>query len=276
MKAFRGQPSIFASILPEERRAEMEVKDLTLRFGGITALNEIDMTVSTGELVAVIGPNGAGKTSLLNCITGYYKPQEGQIFFNGEEITRQNTHHLTSLGIGRTYQNIELFPGMTVLSNMLLARHTHCKYNVGKAAVFSKSVRREEVRHRRVLEELIDFLELQSIRKKLVGSLPYGMRKRVELGRALALEPKLLILDEPFAGMTLEEKEDMVRFLTELNEEWKQTMILVEHDMSVVMTISKRVIVLDFGVKLAEGSPDFVQNHPQVIKAYLGDTSQIE
>ena len=159
---------------------------------------------------------------------------------------------------------------------MLLARHTHCKYNVGKAAVFSKSVRREEVRHRKVLEELIDFLELQSIRKKLVGSLPYGMRKRVELGRALALEPKLLILDEPFAGMTLEEKEDMVRFLTELNEEWKQTMILVEHDMSVVMSISKRVIVLDFGVKLAEGSPDFVQNHPQVIKAYLGDTSQIE
>jgi branched-chain amino acid transport system ATP-binding protein len=276
MKAFRGQPSIFASILPEERRAEMEVKDLTLRFGGITALNEIDMTVGTGELVAVIGPNGAGKTSLLNCITGYYKPQEGQIFFNGEEITRRNTHHLTSLGIGRTYQNIELFPGMTVLSNMLLARHTHCKYNVGKAAVFSKSVRREEVRHRKVLEELIDFLELQSIRKKLVGSLPYGMRKRVELGRALALEPKLLILDEPFAGMTLEEKEDMVRFLTELNEEWKQTMILVEHDMSVVMSISKRVIVLDFGVKLAEGSPDFVQNHPQVIKAYLGDTSQIE
>ncbi len=276
MKAFRGEPSIFASARPEDRRAELEVKKLTLKFGGITALNQIDLLVRTGELVAVIGPNGAGKTSLLNCITGYYKPQEGQIFFNGNEITNHHTHHLTKLGIGRTYQNIELFPGMTVLSNMLLARHAHCKYNIGKASLFLRSVRDEEVRHRQVLEELIDFLEMQSIRKQLVGSLPYGMRKRVELGRALALEPKLLILDEPFAGMTLEEKEDMVRFLVELNESWNQTMVLVEHDMSVVMSISKRVAVLDFGVKLAEGTPEFVQNHPQVIKAYLGDTSEID
>lgn len=276
MKAFRGEPSIFTSVRPEERQAELEVKTLTLRFGGITALNEIDLKVSTGELVAVIGPNGAGKTSLLNCITGYYKPQEGRIFFNGEDITHLKTHHLTELGIGRTYQNIELFPGMTVLSNMLLARHIHCNYSVGRASFFLKSVRKEEVRHRRVLEEVIDFLEMQSIRKQLVGSLPYGMRKRVELGRALALEPKLLILDEPFAGMTLEEKEDMVRFLRELHEAWGQTMILVEHDMSVVMSISQRVMVLDFGVKIAEGSPDHVQNHPEVIKAYLGDTATIE
>ncbi len=275
MKAFRGEPSIFASARPDEKRAELEVKNLTLRFGGITALNEIDLTVNTGELVAVIGPNGAGKTSLLNCITGYYKAQEGQIFFNGEEITNLSTHHLTKTGIGRTYQNIELFPGMTVLSNMLLARHVHCNYSVAKASFFSKSVREEEVRHRQVLEELIDFLEMQSIRKQLVGSLPYGMRKRVELGRALALEPKLLVLDEPFAGMTLEEKEDMVRFLKELHEAWGQTMILVEHDMSVVMSISERVVVLDFGVKIAEGTPDFVQAHPQVIEAYLGDTSTI-
>ena len=159
---------------------------------------------------------------------------------------------------------------------MLLARHVHCHYNVGKASVFSKSVRNEEVRHREILEELIDFLEMQSLRKQLVGALPYGMRKRVELGRALALEPKLLVLDEPFAGMTLEEKEDMVRFLMELNEAWNQTMILVEHDMSVVMSISERIAVLDFGVKLAEGTPDFVQSHPQVIKAYLGDTSKID
>lgn len=165
---------------------------------------------------------------------------------------------------------------MTVLSNMLLARHVHCRYHVGKASLFLKSVREEEVRHREILEELIDFLEMQSIRKHLVGSLPYGMRKRVELGRALALQPKLLVLDEPFAGMTLEEKEDMVRFLVELNEAWNQTMILVEHDMSIVMSISKKVAVFDFGVKIAEGSPDFVQNHPQVIKAYLGDTSKIE
>ncbi|NQT56581.1 MAG: ABC transporter ATP-binding protein [Desulfobacteraceae bacterium] len=276
MKAFRGHPSIFASDRREEKQAELEVKRLTLKFGGITALNEIDLSVSTGELVAIIGPNGAGKTSLLNCITGYYNAQEGQIFFNGDEVTNLSTHHLTKIGIGRTYQNIELFPGMTVLSNMLLARHVHCNYNVGWASLYSKSVRNEEVHHREVLEELIDFLEMQSLRKQLVGSLPYGMRKRVELGRALALEPKLLVLDEPFAGMTLEEKEDMVRFLVELNEAWNQTMLLVEHDMSVVMSISKRIMVLDFGVKIAEGSPDFVQNHPQVIKAYLGDTSKID
>jgi branched-chain amino acid transport system ATP-binding protein len=276
MKAFRGEPSIFAAARPDEKRAELEVKKLTLRFGGITALNKIDLKVDTGELLAIIGPNGAGKTSLLNCITGYYKAQEGQIFFNGEEITNLSTHHLTASGIGRTYQNIELFPGLTVLSNMLLARHVHCNYSVAKASFFSKSVRKEEVHHRNILEELIDFLEMQSIRKQLVGSLPYGMRKRVELGRALALEPKLLVLDEPFAGMTLEEKEDMVRFLKELHEAWGQTMILVEHDMSVVMSISQRVAVLDFGVKIAEGSPDFIQAHPQVIEAYLGETTTIE
>jgi branched-chain amino acid transport system ATP-binding protein len=271
MKAFRGQPSIFASSQAEDRQAELEVKRVFLNFGGVMALHNVDLTVHTGELISVIGPNGAGKTSLMNCITGYYHPQKGQILFNGEEIAGLHPHEITKKGIGRTYQNIELFPGITVLANMLLARHLYCNYGIGKASIFSSSVRKEEVRHRQVLEELIDFLEMQSIRKKPVGSLPYGMRKRVELGRALALEPKLLVLDEPFAGMTLEEKEDMVRFLLELNSAWGQTIILVEHDMSVVMSVSQRIMVLNFGEKIAEGTPEVIQNHPEVIKAYLGE-----
>jgi branched-chain amino acid transport system ATP-binding protein len=274
MKAFRGQPSVFASTQSVNRRAELEVKKVFLNFGGVMALHDVDLTVHTGELVSVIGPNGAGKTSLMNCITGYYHPQKGQILFNGEEIAGHHPHEITKKGIGRTYQNIELFPGITVLANMLLARHLYCDYGIGKASIFSSSVRKEEVRHRQILEELIDFLEMQSIRKKPVGSLPYGMRKRVELGRALALEPKLLVLDEPFAGMTLEEKEDMVRFLLELNSAWGQTIILVEHDMSVVMSVSQRIMVLNFGERIAEGTPEIIQNHPEVIKAYLGDTTK--
>jgi len=274
MKAFRGQPRIFASAQPVDRRAELEVKKVYLNFGGVMALVDVDLTVHTGEFVSIIGPNGAGKTSLLNCITGYYHPQKGKIIFNGEDVTGLHPHEITKKGIGRTYQNIELFPGITVLANMLLARHLYCDYGIGKAAFFSSSVRKEEVRHRQVLEELIDFLEMQSIRKKPVGSLPYGLRKRVELGRALALEPKLLVLDEPFAGMTLEEKEDMVRFLFELNSAWGQTIILVEHDMSVVMSISQRIMVLNFGEKIVEGTPEVIQNHPEVIKAYLGDATK--
>jgi branched-chain amino acid transport system ATP-binding protein len=275
MKAFRGQPSIYASTQPADRQAELEVKKIFLNFGGVMALHDVDLRVHTGELVSVIGPNGAGKTSLMNCITGYYHPQKGEILFNGEDVKGHHPHEITKKGIGRTYQNIELFPGMTVLANMLLARHLYCDYSIGKAALFSSSVQKQEVRHRQVLEELIDFLEMQPIRKKPVGSLPYGMRKRVELGRALALEPKLLVLDEPFAGMTLEEKEDMVRFLLELNSAWGQTMVLVEHDMSIVMSISQRIMVLNFGERIAEGTPEVIQNHPEVIKAYLGDTAKI-
>ena len=274
MKAFRGTPSIYASTQPEARRAELEVKNVTLNFGGVMALHDVNLTVHTGEFVSVIGPNGAGKTSLMNCITGYYHPSKGEILFNGEKVAGQHPHEVTKLGIGRTYQNIELFPGMTVLANMLLARHLHCNYSLGVASVFSSGVRKEEERHRRILEELIDFLEMQPISKKPVGSLPYGLRKRVELGRALALEPKLLVLDEPFAGMTLEEKEDMVRFLLELNSAWGQTMVLVEHDMSIVMSVSQRIMVLNFGERIAEGTPEAIQNHPEVIKAYLGDTTK--
>jgi branched-chain amino acid transport system ATP-binding protein len=273
MKALRGRPSIFSTAKQEQKKADLEVARLSLSFGGVMALSAIDMSVHAGELFAVIGPNGAGKTSLLNCITGYYRPQSGKVFFNGEDITYLPPHELVRRGVGRTFQNIELFPGMTVLSNMLLARHVHCKYGFGFASLFTPSVRREEVAHRHILEELIDFLEMQPIRHQLVGSLPYGLRKRVELGRALALEPNILILDEPFAGMNLEEKEDMVRFLVELNGGWKQTMILVEHDMSIVMSISKRMMVLNFGEKLAEGTAEDIQNNPDVIKAYLGDES---
>jgi len=270
MKSFRGQPRSLRDKDPSERIAELEVKNLSLHFGGVKALSNVGLSVHTGEIHAVIGPNGAGKTSLMNCITGFYRPQVGQIVFNGEEITHLKPHELVRIGIGRTFQNIELFPGMTVLSNMLLARHIHCRYGFGPASLFLPSVRREEVRHRLVLEELIDFLELQPIRKKPVGSLPYGMMKRVELGRALALEPKLLVLDEPFAGMTFEEKEDMVRFLKEINEAWGQTMILVEHDMAIVMSMSHRITVLNFGEKLAEGFPEEIRNNPEVIHAYLG------
>jgi len=273
MKTYRGEPAIYGSEQIAKKQANLKVVDLSLSFGGVMALSHVDLHIDTGELLAVIGPNGAGKTSLLNCLTGYYRPQQGKIYFNKRDITHLPTHELIHRGIGRTFQNIELFPGMTVLSNMLLARHVHCHYNLGLACLFSPSVRREEVRHRHIIEELIDFLEMQAIRKQLVGSLPYGLRKRVELGRAMALEPSLLVLDEPFAGMTLEEKEDMVRFLSELNERWNQTMILVEHDMSIVMTISERIVVLNFGEKLAEGTPDEIQRNPEVIKAYLGDES---
>lgn len=259
----------------EDKKAELEIQRLRLSFGGVIAVKDVDLQVHTGELMAIIGPNGAGKTSLLNCITGFYRPQQGKIIFNGKDITNLHTHELVGVGIGRTFQNIELFPGMTVLANMTLARHIHCRYSFIKSFLFSKSVRDEEIRHRQVLEEIIDFLEMQSIRKQAVGSLPYGMQKRVELGRALALEPKLLVLDEPFAGMNMEEKEDMVRFLLELNQQWGVTMILVEHDMSIVMSISQRIMVLNFGEKLGEGNAEEISANPEVIKAYLGDAEAL-
>lgn len=259
----------------EEKKAELEIKSLRLSFGGVIAVKDVDLDVHTGELMAIIGPNGAGKTSLLNCITGFYKAQQGSITFNGHDITRLHTHELVGVGIGRTFQNIELFPGMTVLANMTLARHIHCNYSFLKSCLFSSSVRKEEMHHREILEEIIDFLEMQSIRKQTVGSLPYGMQKRVELGRALALEPKLLVLDEPFAGMNLEEKEDMVRFLLELNQRWGLTMILVEHDMSIVMSISQRIMVLNFGEKLGEGTAEEISVNPEVIKAYLGEVEAL-
>lgn len=275
MKAFRSRPSIMINRREEEKKAELEIQSLCLSFGGVIAVKDVDLKVHTGELMAVIGPNGAGKTSLLNCITGFYHAQQGKITFNGKDITNLHTHQLVGVGIGRTFQNIELFPGMTVLANMTLARHIHCQYSFIRSCIFSGSVKKEEIRHRQVLEEIIDFLEMQSIRKKTVGSLPYGMMKRVELGRGLALEPRLLILDEPFAGMNMEEKEDMVRFLLELNQRWGLTMILVEHDMSIVMSIAQRIMVLNFGEKLGEGSAEEISANPDVIKAYLGEAEAL-
>lgn len=275
MKAFRSRPSIMNNRREEDKKAELEIQSLHLAFGGVIAVNDVDLSVHTGELMAIIGPNGAGKTSLLNCITGFYHPQKGKIFFNAKDITHLHTSDLVGVGIGRTFQNIELFPGMTVLANMTLARHIHCHYSFIRSCIFSGAVRKEEIRHRQILEEIIDFLEMQPIRKKTVGSLPYGMMKRVELGRALALEPSLLILDEPFAGMNLEEKEDMVRFLLELNSRFGLTMILVEHDMSIVMSIAKRIMVLNFGEKLGEGTPEEISSNPEVIRAYLGDAEAI-
>ncbi|MBN1366277.1 MAG: ABC transporter ATP-binding protein [Syntrophaceae bacterium] len=259
----------------EDKKAELEICNLRLSFGGVVAVKDVDLEVHTGELMAIIGPNGAGKTSLLNCITGFYRAQQGKITFNGKDITNLPTHELVGVGIGRTFQNIELFPGMTVLANMTLARHIHCQYSFIKSFFFSGSVREEEIRHRQILEEIIDFLEMQSIRKKTVGSLPYGMMKRVEFGRALALEPRLMILDEPFAGMNMEEKEDMVRFLLELNQRWGLTIILVEHDMSVVMSISQRIMVLNFGEKITEGAAEEISVNPEVIKAYLGEAEAL-
>ena len=275
MKAFRSRPSIMINRREEDKKAELSIQGLRLSFGGVVAVKDVDLKVHTGELMAIIGPNGAGKTSLLNCITGFYRAQQGKIIFNGKNITNLHTHELVGVGIGRTFQNIELFPGMTVLANMTLARHIHCRYSFIRSCIYSSSVKKEEIRHRQILEEIIDFLEMQSIRKKTVGSLPYGMMKRVELGRALALEPKLLILDEPFAGMNMEEKEDMVRFLLELNQRWGLTMILVEHDMSIVMSIARRIIVLNFGEKLGEGSAEEISANPDVVKAYLGEAEEL-
>jgi len=249
---------------------QLTIENLCLTFGGVTALTMVNLDVYRGEILAIIGPNGAGKTSLLNCISGLYRPTEGRIIFEGRDITFLPPHERARCGIARTFQNIELFRHMTVLENLMLGRHIHIRYGLLAGGLYWGRARREEVRHRRRVEEIIDFLEIENIRKKPVGTLAYGLQKRVELGRALALEPRLLLLDEPMAGMNLEEKEDMARFILDIAEEWGTTMILIEHDMGVVMDISDRVAVLDFGRKIAEGTPDEVHRDPVVVRAYLG------
>ena len=240
------------------------------RFGGVRAVEEVSFSVRRGEIASIIGPNGAGKTSLLNMISGFYRPDSGSIIFEGRDITHSRPADIAALGIARTFQNIALFGGMTVLDNIMLGRHVRMKAGVLSSFIYWGLAQREEIAHRARAEELIDFLELQDLRKELTSALPYGLRKRVELGRALALDPTLLLLDEPMGGMNQEEKEDMARYVIEVNEQWGTTIILIEHDMAVVMDISDRVAVLDRGRKIAEGTPAEVRAHPELIKAYLG------
>ena len=252
-------------------RYPLEVRNVDLSFGGLNVLKDVSLEVSEGEILAVIGPNGAGKTSLLNCITGFYRPKKGRIFFHGRDITRLATHRIAKQGISRTFQKIELYTGLSSLDNLMAARHIHLKRGTLSASLFFGPTRKEEIEHRRAVERIIDLLELAPIRKKLVGLLPYGQRKRVELGRALATEPKLLLLDEPMTGMNVEEKEDMARFILDISELRKIPIVLVEHDMEVIMDISDRIAVLDFGEKIAEGLPNEIVKHPDVIRAYLGE-----
>jgi branched-chain amino acid transport system ATP-binding protein len=250
----------------------LEVNDIFLSFGGVHVLTDVSIRVKKGEIFTVIGPNGAGKTCLLNCINRFYEPSRGQIIFEGQDITRRKPHEIAGLGIARTFQNVELFKGMTVIDNIKLGRHVHLKTGLLSAGYYFGSARRTELALRKEIEEnIIDLLEIEHIRKKKVGTLPYGLQKRVELARALAMKPKLILLDEPVTGMNLEETEDITRFILDIHEEWEVTIILIEHDMGVVMDISDRVCVLDFGVKIAEGPPEEIRYNDQVIKAYLGE-----
>ncbi len=255
---------------PPPAPPQLEVRNATLRFGGVTALDDVSFAVESGSIHAIIGPNGAGKTSMLNAVSGVYRPQQGRILLAGEDITRRSPHARTRLGLARTFQNIALFKGMTVLDNLLIGRHTHQRCGIWRGGIYYGPGRREEVAHRLVVEEIIDFLEIQPIRKQIVGTLAYGLQKRVELARALALEPKVLLLDEPMAGMNAEEKEDMARFVIDANEDRGTTVVMIEHDMGVVMDVSRRVVVLNFGRKIGDGTPEEIKRDPRVQHAYLG------
>lgn len=261
----------------------LKVEKLSMSFGDLHALTDVSLEVRKGEILAIIGPNGAGKTCLLNCISGYYRPQKGEIYFDRLPICHLPNHKRAELGIARTFQNLELFTGLTTLENLLAARHMHYKHGLLPAILYFGWAHNEEVKHRRVVEEIIDLLEIEAIRDKVVGFLPYGLRKRVELGRALALEPEVLLLDEPMSGMNVEEKEDMARFIIDIFEgssaEYEtallrdgiRSIVLIEHDMGVVMDIADRIVVFDFGRKIAEGSPAEIKVNPRVVKAYLGE-----
>ena len=252
----------------------LELQNISVHFGGIKALNNVSFKVEKESLFSIIGPNGAGKTSLLNVISGRYKPKNGDLLFKGKNITNFHPNSRPDLGIGRTFQNLALFDHMTVLENIYIGRHHLLRSSFFSGAIYWLSgAKNEEVNNRKEAEKILDFLEISNIRKSTAGTLSYGLRKRVELARAIAIQPELILLDEPMAGMNQEEKEDMARFIIDLNREWKITVVMIEHDMGVVMDISKRIAVLDFGEKIAEGTPDEVVKNKSVQQAYLGDES---
>lgn len=257
---------------PVAEELQLQVEEIHLSFGGLKVLDGVSTSVKKGEIFSIIGPNGAGKTSLLNCINRFYTPDRGKIIFEGQNILKLKPHQLASLGIARTFQNVELFKHMTVVDNIKLGHHVHLRSGFLSGGIYYGKTRREEMALRKEIEErIVDFLEIEQIRKSVVHTLPFGLQKRVELARALAMKPKILLLDEPATGMNLEETEDIARFILDINEEWGVTIILIEHDMGVVMDISDRVCVLDFGEKIAEGEPAEVRRNEQVIKAYLGE-----
>jgi branched-chain amino acid transport system ATP-binding protein len=258
------------SAAPESAEAFLRVEDIVLNFGGVRALSHVSFSVRRGEITSIIGPNGAGKSSMLNIISGFYRPSSGKIYFEGKDRTHLPAYRVARLGFARTFQNIALFKGMTTLDNIMTGRAWKMKSNFLTDALYWGYTQKEEIRHREHVEKIVDFLEIEAIRKTPVGRLPYGLQKRVELARALAMEPTVLLLDEPMAGMNLEEKEDMARFVLDVNHEFGTTVILIEHDMGVVMAISDYVVVLDHGAKIAEGTPDEVRNNQKVIDAYLG------